>query len=67
MTKKYYDPRNKDDKPKLVFVLDNLAAHKTSYIMRLIQDDYTSLLFTPANTPEFSPIENLFGRTKKIL
>ena len=51
MKKKYYDPKDKKDKPKLVFVLDNLAAHKTTYIMRLIQKDYISILFTPSNTP----------------
>ncbi len=56
MKKKYYDPKDENDKPKFVFILDNLAAHKTSYIMRLMQDDYTSMLFTPSNTPEFSPI-----------
>jgi hypothetical protein len=26
-----------------------------------------NLLLTPANTPEFSPIENLFGHVKRIL
>ena len=36
MKKKYYDPKEGNDKPKLVFILDNLAAHKTTYIMRLM-------------------------------
>jgi len=51
MKKKYYDPKDKKDKPKFVFIMDNLAAHKTTYIMRLIQDNHTSILFTPSNTP----------------
>ena len=33
--------------------------------MRLMQDDETEMLLTPSNTPDFSPIENMFGITKK--
>ena len=35
----------------LVFVLDNLWAHKSTLIMQLAKDDRVQLLFTPSNTP----------------
>ena len=62
---------------QLIFVLDNLWAHKSSLIMRIAQDKRIGMLLTPSNTPEFSgslvftmiliflAIENIFGLTKK--
>ena len=41
-------------KKKLIFILDNLWAHKSSLIMRIAQDKRVKMLFTPSNTPEFS-------------
>ena len=35
--------------------------------MKLMQEDDVSMLLTPSNTPEFSPIENMFGYIKKKL
>jgi len=32
--------------------------------MRIIQDLQLEMLYTPSNTPEFSPIENMFGMAK---
>jgi len=32
-----------------------------------MQDKYTKMIFTPSNTPEFSPIENMFSHIKKKL
>ena len=53
---------------KLVFVLDNLWAHKSSLIVDLVSRyERVELLLTPSNTPEFSPIENLFGYVKRKL
>ena len=64
---------------KLVFILDNLTyfsftlvkifrAHKSSLIFDLVKEkDRVNLLCTPSNTPEFSPIENLFGHIKRTL
>lgn len=60
MRKKY--PGN-----KLSFIFDNLAAHKTSVIMRIAEKEHIEILFTPSNSPIFSPIENLFGYVKKKL
>jgi len=53
---------------ELVFLLDNLCAHKTSFIMKILDnDDHCYLLLTPSCTPQFSPIENMFSQTKRIL
>ena len=49
---------------KLVFVMDNLLAHKSSLIVYIIQDEQASILYTPSSSPQFSPIENVFSRIK---
>ena len=54
MLNKYPSPK------KLVFILDNLWAHKSSLIVDLVKEyERVQLLLTPSNTPEFSPIGNL--------
>ena len=47
--------------------MDNLSAHKNTRIMKIMQEENVSLLLTPSNTPEFSPIENMFGYVKRKL
>ncbi len=37
---------------KLVFLMDNLWAHKSSLIMSIAKDDKISILLTPSNTPQ---------------
>ena len=52
----------------LVFLLDNSCSHKSSLIMKIINnEDHCFLLLTPSCTPQFSPIENMFSTTKKLL
>ena len=41
-----------------------IIAHKSSLIMKQMRSRL-KLLFTPACSPQFSPIENLFGLTKQ--
>ena len=43
--------KNKYPSKKLVFLLDNLWAHKTSLIIKLMQDKEAKMLYTPSNTP----------------
>ena len=50
-----------------LLVLDNLAAHQTSETVKAMQDPRARMMFIPAYTPEFSPIENFFGLLKKKL
>lgn len=47
--------------------MDNLNAHKSSLMWKIMQGKNLTILYTPASTPQFSPIENMFGFTKKIL
>ena len=59
--------------------MDGLGAHKSSLIMDIIEQHHNlHVFFTPAHTPEFSPIgntnyfslsliENMFGLIKKQL
>ena len=51
----------------LVFLMDNLSAHKNTRIMKIMQEENVSMLLPPSNTPEFSPIENMFGYVKRKL
>ena len=50
---------------KIVLVMDNLWAHKSSLTLHQFDDDEVLALYTPSNTPQFSPVENMFGFMKK--
>ena len=58
--------RTKFPNKTLLFVQDNLWAHKSTLVCRQMRAR-TRMLLTPANTPEFSPIENMFSFIKKKL
>jgi len=50
----------------IVILQDNLAAHKSQQIMKIIHTEKrVELLLTPSNSPQFSPIENMFGYVKR--
>jgi transposase len=46
----------------IVVIMDNLSSHKSFLIKELVKK-YVKIkvLFMPSTTPEFSPIENMFG------
>ena len=45
-----------------------IRPHKSSLIVDFVKMyPRVNILLTPANTPEFSPIENLFGHVKRKL
>ena len=50
-----------------VVVMDNLQAHKSSRIRKLIESAGASVLFLPPYSPDFSPIEEAFSKIKTIL
>ena len=54
-------------RPKQVIVLDNLGAHKGERIRDLVEAWGASLLFLPAYSPDFSPIEEAFSKVKALL
>jgi transposase len=53
--------------PGQTVVLDNLAVHKGPAIRRLIEARGCRVLFLPAYSPDFAPIEHAFGKVKEAL
>ena len=53
--------------PGQVVVLDNLSAHKGDRARRLVEERGAKLLFLPSYSPDFSPIEEAFGKLKALL
>ncbi len=54
-------------RPGQVVVLDNLAAHKGERVRELVGARGCELLFLPAYSPDFSPIEEAFSKLKTLL
>lgn len=48
-------------------ILDNLSAHKGGRVRHLIEARGCPLLFLPASSPDFSPIEETFSKIKAFL
>ncbi|MBA3792036.1 MAG: transposase [Rubrobacter sp.] len=53
--------------PGQVVVLDNLGAHKSERVRELVEARGCELLFLPAYSPDFSPIEEAFSKIKALL
>ena len=53
--------------PGQVVVMDNLSAHKGERARELIEGRGCELLFLPSYSPDFSPIEEAFGKVKAVL
>ncbi len=54
-------------RPNDVVVMDNLSCHKTDKVRHLIEVVGAQLLFLPAYSPDFSPIEHIFSKLKAFL
>lgn len=50
-----------------VVILDNLSAHKDVQARELIQARGATLLFLPAYSPDFNPIEKMWSKLKECL
>ena len=50
-----------------IVVVDNLSAHKSKRVESLLARQRCRLLFLPAYSPDFSPIENAFAKIKQFL
>lgn len=50
-----------------IVVMDNLAAHKNSWVLRAIEQAQCSVLFTPPYSPEFNPIEEAWAKLKDFV
>jgi transposase len=50
-----------------IVVLENLRVHKTARVRQLLEEADCQLLFLPASSPDFSPIEEMFSKVKAFL
>ena len=50
-----------------VVVMDNLSAHKGDRVRELIEGRGCELVYLPAYSPDFNPIEEAFSKIKSIL
>lgn len=53
--------------PGQIVVMDNLPVHKVARVQQLVEDRGCRLLFLPAYSPDFSPIEETFSKIKTFL
>lgn len=53
--------------PGQIVVVDNLSVHKGPRVRELIEARGCELLFLPAYSPDFSPIEQCFSKIKEYL
>ena len=53
--------------PGRTVVMDNLSAHKGDRVRELVEGVGCEVLFLPAYSPDFSPIEEAFSKVKALL
>lgn len=54
-------------RPGQIVILDNVRTHKGAVVRTLIEARGCRLLFLPAYSPDFSPIEHAFSKLKALL
>src|SRR4030088_1027711 len=54
-------------KPGDIVVLDNLSAHKVPGVREAVEAAGGTLLYLPAYSPDFNPIEQLFAKLEALL
>lgn len=50
-----------------IVVMDNLGAHRPKRVRELIEDAGCELLYLPAYSPDYNPIEEAFAKLKHLL
>lgn len=53
--------------PGQIVIMDNLSIHKGTKVRKAIEAQGCQLLFLPAYSPDFSPIEEAFSKIKSVL
>jgi transposase len=53
--------------PGQVVILDNLGAHRANDVTAIIEAQGAGVLYLPAYSPDFNPIELAFGKLKTLL
>jgi transposase len=54
-------------RPGDIVIMDNLGAHKSDPTIELINQVGAQVLFLPAYSPDFNPIEKMWSKVKSIL
>jgi transposase len=54
-------------RPGRIVVMDNLGAHRPKRIRELIEQRGCELLYLPAYSPDYNPIEEAFAKIKNLL
>lgn len=54
-------------RPGDIVVMDNLSPHKSDPTLKLIAETGAQVLFLPAYSPDFNPIEMMWSKIKHIL
>ena len=54
-------------RPGDIVIMDNLSAHKTPDVARLIKERGADLLYLPAYSPDLNPIEKMWSKVKQLL
>lgn len=50
-----------------IVIMDNLACHKSMEVKKLIEDTGAQLLYLPAYSPDYNPIEKMWSKVKSML
>ncbi len=53
--------------PGRIVVMDNLGAHRPKRVRELIEEKGCDLLYLPAYSPDYNPIEEAFAKIKNLL
>ncbi len=53
--------------PGAIVVMDNLSAHKSPAVARLLQEAAVQLWYLPPYSPDFNPIEQMWSKVKASL
>jgi transposase len=54
-------------RPGQVVVMDNLGAHRTKRVRELIEERGAELVYLPAYSPDYNPVEEAFAKIKNLL
>jgi transposase len=54
-------------RPGDIVIMDNLSPHKSDDTLKLIVEAGAEVLFLPAYSPDFNPIEMMWSKIKSIL
>ncbi len=53
--------------PGQIVIMDNLSAHKPARVRQLIEERCCELVYLPAYSPDYNPIEEAFAKIKNLL